>query len=383
MKAIWTLLALAGLALLGSVVVWWSVDAPGQATPAREEGVAIGGGNDGDLLLAGRNVSVRAPTEGDLAVAGLQVRITGPVDGYVMAAGADVAIHAAVGNDLWAAGREVVLNAAVGDNARLAGNSVIVQPQARIGRNALVAAYRVEVGGPVQRDLRVNAAEVSISSEIGGSVQVRSGTLRLLPGAVIHGNLITHGPNPPDIDPGARVLGSVQYQPPANDGVSGTVSWWRQWLFGFLALLMLGVATLAPAASWTARVADTIKRRVGRSLLVGISALVVIPVLAVLLAATVIGIPLAILAFALYGAALLLSGVFVSLRIGDWVMHRLGRPGSSPHRRLAAGAVLVSFVASLPWIGWLAWLLVPLIGLGALLLERNEAWRRPLAASAV
>jgi hypothetical protein len=96
----------------------------------------------------------------------------------------------------------------------------------------------------------------------------------------------------------------------------------------------------------------------------------------------VVGIPLAIVVFACYVGVLLLSGVFVSLRIGAWVMERGGRSGAPRHARLAVGALLLSLLAALPWIGWLAWLLVPLLGMGALLLERGEAWRRGSAPTA-
>jgi len=107
----------------------------------------------------------------------------------------------------------------------------------------------------------------------------------------------------------------------------------------------------------------------------------VVPLLVVLLAASVVGIPLALVVFAFYCALLLLSGVFVALRIGAFGMALLGRPGASRFARLALGAVLLSFVAALPRVGWIAWLLVPIIGLGALLLERRDAWRDAAATT--
>ena len=85
---------------------------------------------------------------------------------------------------------------------------------------------------------------------------------------------------------------------------------------------------------------------------------------------------------ACYAVLLLLSGVFVALRIGAWLMARFARPDASRFARLAVGALPLSLVAALPWIGWVAWLLVPLVGMGALLLERRQAWRGPRAGVA-
>jgi hypothetical protein len=194
---------------------------------------------DGDLLRAGRHVNVQGQVAGDVAVAGSRVSIAAPVDGYVMAAGDDVGIQGSIGDDLWAAGRRVELGAPVADNARLAGESVFVQPQAAIGHDALIAGRHVEVRGPVQHDLTIGAAEALIASEIGGSVRARAGSLKLLPGAVVRGDLVAYGPNPPDIAPGAQVLGQVRYRAPWD--AAGASDWsvlgfvW-QWMFGFVDL---------------------------------------------------------------------------------------------------------------------------------------------------
>lgn len=326
----------------------------------------------GDLITAGRSVDVRTRIDGDLALAGRRIVVAEPVTGYVMAAGADVSINGTVGDDLWAAARHLVVQAPVIDNVRLAGATVRLEPQARIGHDAMLAGRSVEVRAPVRNDLYLRAADAIIASEIGGTVRARTSTLQLAPGALIHGDLITWGPNPPQLEAGSRVVGRMSHHPFSAQAEAG---WWWQWLLGFAALMVLGAATIAPSGTWGTRVAEKIKHRFGASLLSGLIALLVIPLLVVLLSASVIGIPLALVALALYAAMLLLSGVFVSLRIGTRLMARFGRPRASRFARLAVGALLLSFVAALPWIGWLAWLLVPIVGLGALLLERRDAWR--------
>jgi hypothetical protein len=103
--------------------------------------------------------------------------------------------------------------------------------------------------------------------------------------------------------------------------------------------------------------------------------MILIPLICMLLAITIIGIPLAIVLFALYCVALLLSGVFVSYLIGGWLLRRLNRPETSPYARLAAGALVLAFFASLPWVGGVVQLLVLIIGFGALILEGRDSWR--------
>lgn len=376
-RLIWGLLATA-LVSLAALAFWSNAAQPFDSARRSGGDITITQPHDGDLLTAGAKVGVRARVDGDLAFAGRDLVLTAPVEGYVMAAGADVAIDGPVRNDLWAAGRHVRVDAAVGDNVRLAGASVSLQPRARVGGDALLAARSVEVRSPIAGDLRLSADDALLASEVGGTVYSRSGSLKLAPGATVRGDLIARGPNPPEIGPGAQVLGQVRYEAPSGDHGPSLAGWLWQWLFVFLALLALGTAVIAPSGWWGTRVAETLRERSGASLLAGIVALVAVPLLAAVLAATVVGMPLALAMLACLAVALLLSGVFVSLRLGAWVLQRFAQRfdgGASRFARLAAGALLLSLLASLPWIGWLAWLVVPVIGLGALLIERNAVWR--------
>jgi hypothetical protein len=379
MKAMWILIVIVAMVLFA--LFFWS--SAFRAT--RQEGsgdITFSPGSDvnGDLVTAGRNVNVQTEIDGDLAVAGANVTVTGPVDGYLMAAGSNVNINGKVDDDLWAAGSQVHVNAPIDDNAMLAGNYVILQSLASVGSDAYLAGNVVEVLGRVERDLKIRATEAILASEVGGSVQARAGRLKVMPGAVIRGDLIAYGPTPPEIAPEAQVLGRVQYQP-VGGGSWGLMTWPAWWLSLFLGLLVLGAATITLSAWWTGRVAEKLTRHFGSSVLAGLAGLILIPLVCVLLAVTVIGIPLAIVLFALYCIALSLSGVFVSYLIGGWLPGRLNQPESSPYVRFAVGALLVSFFASLPWVGWIVQTLVLVVGFGALILERKDFWQRLPAES--
>jgi hypothetical protein len=375
MKITWILIVILGVALL-SFVFWYSVLSSTTQVNVGDATVLQGSAADGDLITAGRNVNVEPEIEGDLAAAGANVTIAGPVRGYLLAAGSNVSINGSVGNDLWAAGANVSVNAPVADNAMLAGRTVILQPQASVKRDASVTGNSVEVLGRVERNLKLAAAEARLASEIGGSVEARVGRLKVMPGAVIHGDMKVYGPNPPEISPEAKVLGRIDYQQEPFQGRWSPISWLGRWAFMFLALLALGAATIALSTLWANRIAEKITRKPGPSLLTGLLGMILIPLVCLVLVVTIIGIPLAVVIIALYAVALLLSGVFVSYLVGGWFFHRLKRPGISPYVKLVMGALAVALLASLPWIGWLFQLLILMVGLGALLLERRDSYQR-------
>jgi hypothetical protein len=111
--------------------------------------------------------------------------------------------------------------------------------------------------------------------------------------------------------------------------------------------------------------------------LTGLVALLLAPLIAGLLLLTIIGIPLAVIVLAFYVIAILLSGVFMAYLAGGWLLERIRRGNAAPWLRMAAGALLVSLLMALPWIGGIAQLIVLLIGFGALVLEQRD-WRHQL-----
>jgi len=365
------LIAILVMSLIG-FVCWFNVFGATKQGKFGDVTILEGGGADGDLVIAGRTINVQSEIKGDLAAAGSNITITEPVLGYLMAAGSNVNIIGSVGNDLWAAGANVMVNAAVADNAMLAGRTVSLQPKASVKGDASIAGLSVELLGSVERNLKLAAAKASLSSEIGGSVDAHVRSLKLMPGAVIHGDLRVHGPNPPEISPEAKVLGLVDYQQEEAGRGWNLMNSLGRWVFIFLGISILGAATIVFSALWAQRIADKITRYPWPSILTGFLGLVLIPLVCLILAMTVIGIPLAMVFFALYVVALLLSGVFVSYLVGGWLLTRMKRPSSSPYTRLLLGAVVIALLASLPFVGWIFQLLILMSGLGALLLERRD-----------
>ncbi len=323
-----------------------------------------------DLVAAGRDMEIRAPIKGDLAAAGATVSIEQAVAGYVMAVGRTVEVNGPVQNDLWAAGASVAINSSVGDNAMLAGREVNLHSSAAVRGDARIAAGTVDVKGPVRGNLGIAARTAQIGSEVGGSVDARVQRLKLLPGAVIRGDLIVRGSHPPEISPNAPVLGKIQFNKIAA-GNHWSWLWW--WFFSFTALLTLGFGALALSPGWANHVAGMIRARPGASALTGLMGLLLVPIIAGLLLVTVIGIPLAVILLALYVVAILLSGVFVDYLIGGWLLSQIQRGNTSPWARIAVGALVVSLLMSLPWIGGIVQLIVLLIGFGALVLEQRES----------
>jgi cytoskeletal protein CcmA (bactofilin family) len=334
-----------------------------------------------DLAVAGNNVQVQGTVDGDVMAAGANVALSGPVQGDVAAAGANVSVSGTVGDDLRAAGANVTVSSAVADNAMLAGSSVRLELGGSVGRDAEIAGSSVQIQGKIGRNLALAAGDAQLSGEVGGTVKARVGHLTLLPGTVIHGDLDVTAPAPPEVSPQARVIGRIEHHPSASAARPGSrqgawAGWWIGWLMQFLWLLVLGGAMLAVSHRWMDRIAETVVRQPGGSAGMGLLFLVIVPVLALALLITLIGAPLALVLMAVYGVAVLFAGVFVAYLVGAWLTTHLGGAHVAPFAQLALGALVVSLLMALPWVGWIFRLIVLIVGLGAFVLERRDLFHR-------
>lgn len=346
---------------------------------------------DDDLMVAGNNVQIQSWIIGDALIAGNNIVIGKPVSSDVTAVGMNVSLSAPIGDDLRAFGSTVTVMGPVGDNAQIAGGTVILDTDANIGHDADLAGGTITVKAPIHGNLRLSAGEASIYSEVQGSVRANTEHLTLQPEAVIHGNLMVTGPNPPVISPSARILGKTIYHPGStgSDFPGGaespasppSVPWFASFLLQFVSLVLSGAVVMVLAPTLPGSTAQILRQRTGPAVLVGFLAMVCVPMFALLLAITLVGIPLAVVLLAAYGMLLLLTGAILAQPLGDWLVKKATwKPlPITPYGLLAIGSFVLALLTSIPGLGGIVQLGLLLAGPGAILLYGWSCWqaRRP------
>jgi cytoskeletal protein CcmA (bactofilin family) len=273
-----------------------------------------------DQFIAGGTVWVAKPVAGDLMAAGGNVDIEAAIKGDAILTGGNVRLNAAVEQGVYAAGGRVLVNATVQRNARLAGGTVEIGPQARIAGNVSIGGGEVRVIGAIGGYLQAGGGSVYLDGPVDGNVEVGSGTLELGPNARINGRLRYASHDELRRNPTAQINGGIErFKPRADwpmpsdvqERLGRGVGWvWSAGLLMFAAIL----ATALPGAY--ARVGETVRRRWPLSLLIGFIALVCIPVAAMLIMFTVIGVPLALATVAAYLALLVVGYVSAGIVAG-------------------------------------------------------------------
>jgi hypothetical protein len=147
-----------------------------------------------------------------------------------------------------------------------------------------------------------------------------------------------------------------------------------QKLAALLVDILIGLLLLAflfkPAESLVKIVFD----QPGQALAWGFLKFIFVPIIAVLLLISLIGIPLGVLIFMLYGFSLYVAKLIASLFIGSKLL--ADRKLTRPYQSFVLGAVVMALLQLVPLVGWLAYFLFILLGLGSLALKEKTAFEQ-------
>ncbi|RQG94642.1 bactofilin family protein [Natrarchaeobius chitinivorans] len=288
------------------------------------------------------------------------VVVEGTVTGDVSAVGGDVRIDGDVGGDL----------EAVGGSATVAGN-VDGDLEAATG------TLSIEEDGTVGGDLSAGAGTVVIDGTVDGNAAVGAETIRLGDDAAIAGDLRYGGTLEGNTD---AVAGEIRQETTWGWGDETGFETVFSWLFSAYVLalnLVLGAALLLVFPRFSGGVADHVANDPLRTGLVGLGALVGVPVLLVAIAVTIVGLPISFVGGFAFALAIWIAIVYGRFAVAAWVLSLV-----DVHNRwvaLVVGLVAGALVVQIPYFGSLINLLVLLLGLGALargLYARRQSVRR-------
>jgi cytoskeletal protein CcmA (bactofilin family) len=317
----------------------------------------------GDVLAHGSAPRMSDSVPGDAILAGGDVRFSGATGGDLLGAGGNQTVDGRIHGSLRTIGGNVYVTAAIDRNATVAGGNVELDSTAVVGGNAYLAGGTIRVGGTVRNSLLASGGTVSVNGLIGGDVQINAGELRIGPHAQIAGNLRYRvRADKVHIDPGARITGTVTALPVHRGSIFLRVLW----MLGFL---LAGVVAVTLVPRFAAHAAETLRQRPGRSALVGLAAMILVPIAICIALITIIGIPLAIVAAAVFVALVYLARIPLAVWLGRVLLG--ASPRTSGYGALVhflVGGLVLLIVGLIPFVGGLVTLIATILGFGTILL---------------
>ena len=349
--------------------------ATAMAQDAGQEVVKRGVINE-DVYAAGESVTVDANVTGDVLAAGGEVTVAGQVSADVMAAGGQVEVRANVGDDVRAFGGQLEISADIGDHLIAAGGKVIVESDTRVGGRTWLAGGEITVDGRLGHGLLAAGGNISVSGQIEGDVDLTGDSIRIEPGAVIHGDVVWRSEHEIRVDKKATITGSVVRKPlPYREGPGRAAGTIMSVLTLFVSVMIL--TYFFPG--FLGGAGEILRTRFGRSLLTGFILLIMVPVAIVLLFVTVVGWLAGLVLLALYFVAIAIAMLVGVRTLTEFGARQFKQELAGSWWRLALAVALtlvaLSVVGLIPVVGGLVWFLLLIGGLGAGGIELYQRYR--------
>jgi len=346
--------------------------------------VVVGAGeivND-SLAVAGHVVAVDGTVTGNLFAAGHRVILRGTVKGDLVAVAERVEIEGTVEGNVFAGGGTVLVRGSVGRSAHCAADTIRLDPSGRVDGDTVGFAGTIDLDGHVGRDFAAYAGVTNVRGDVGRDVSVRTRRLHLEAAAKVGGNLLARVRDAAavQVDEGAVVSGKTETRllPKAKSRYArpGFYVWKLIWL---AAAFVVGLAlhALLPGL-FPARLPGS--AALVRAAGLGFVALVAVPVAALLLMVTLIGLPAGLLVLGLWLAGLYVAQILVATLVGRGFLQKADAPPASIAPVLLVGLVFVAVSVNLPYVGGLLRFVVLVLGLGLAVIGAHRGARRGVEA---
>ena len=335
---------------------------------AAGESVLIEGEVTGDVIAFARRVVVKGIIGGNLVTAAQTVQVEGSIGGTTISAADTFSLRdATVGGNVVAAAGNLALESGsdIGGNVILAGEVATVE--AEIGHSLTAAAETLEINGAVARDVDAYTAHINLGSEaaIEGDLRIRTNSqdnLHQMDGARVAGG-VEFLDLPDEFEQRSRYLSPGFYFFQVLKIIAGLIA----------GLILLW---LAPSLR-SVNVRDAIDgAKVGG---IGLVALISVPVIAVIIGATLVGLPVALIVFALWMALLYFAKIITAWYLGRLMLGGRNDAGDAQGDSqtntaliLLVGLVTVIVASNLPFVGGIIGFLMSIIGAGLII---QWAWQ--------
>lgn len=337
--------------------------------------MSLGERISGELLAAGGRIETRGAIGGDAVAFGGALSLDSEITGDALLFGGKIRINQPVAGNVRAAGGKITLDGPVGGNALLGGGRVDLGTGARVTGKATLAGGVLRIDGEIGEGLRAAARRIILAGKVGGDANLRANEIIILESARIGGDLVYRSPRPIELSDRVEIGGDVAFihSEAIHDGeegmfavAGGTHLFWIAGLIVVAAVMAFAVPAMFPSLE------TRIMGARWKSLWVGFAVLIGGPIAIVLLGATLLGLPLALILGAVYAVALTIGYFASAYALGrkclDWLKRQ---PGSALKGQLLSaslGLVLLGLALVIPVAGALVNAFAVTFGLGALLL---------------
>jgi len=355
---------------LTPIAVTWAADTQtGSVYVAKDEIMS------GNLYVMGDSITIDGTISGDLIAAAQSIKISGRIEGDVIAIAQEISISGDVGGDVRVAANTIDINGSVARNVNTFGSKVVLGSNSKIGWDLYVMATRLESRGVIGGSLNGWSNQASLAGQIGKNVTLtldpknEQASLVIAPTTIINGNLNYSSGQPAIISDQASISGEItQNKTILEKRSNDTKLWiWKE-LFSIFSALMVGLVLVYLFKKPVTEITEKTEAEPFKVLVPGLFMLFTLPPIALILAITIIGIPLSLIILSSWIVMIYIAKIISAILIGRIISSKIisSNTGNYLLWPLVIGVIIIWLLAAIPYVGWIISLISAWFGLGGI-----------------
>ena len=320
-----------------------SVQAKGTNGFYADDSVSLKKKFDTTTFIAGNNVDVSSEIEGINFVAGNNINLSSKQD-YLFVAGNSIDVRNVEAKDAFIAGATI----------RVKESTI---------RDLYVAGETVTIDSNISRNLYAAGETVTLNSEIKGDVKLSAETIIIGENAIISGTINYPDDASININDSAKIGKTKTYKSHEIEKTSSIASTIGDKILSFISILVVSLVLLLLNKKMFTGIEklDRDAKNTIKMSLIGFLALITIPMAALFIMITVIGIPISIIGIIFYGILIYLSNTASSYYVGNWMLKDKIK---NKYLLLTVSLLCLYIVKALPIIGGYVSFISLCLGLG-------------------
>lgn len=276
--------------------------------------------------------------------------------------GQEVTIKNVIGGDLRVIASDLLIEADIFGDLVFVANTATIKSSSSVGGNTYLAVNTMDFSGTYEKDVQIVSSWTFFNATVKGNLNLSSDFVEFREGTLILGD-VTLTDNL-EIDE-SLVKGKITYVPKEDLTFLSFFSF-GDIVLSAIALIVLGIVSLLIAKKYIRGTLVSAVHRPFISVIFGILGLILIPLIAGLLAITLVGFPLFILLLLAYFGLLIVCFAATAIYFGN-IISRLLSVEMHKFAELVVGAVVMILLPFVPFIGGLLVFIAFLITFGAML----------------
>jgi len=330
---------------------------------------------DENLYIGAGNVRVESDVLADLSVIGGEVEVSSNITGDTILTGGNIIFSGHANDDLKIIGGTVIVSGTVEKDLVVVGGTIKILEGAQINGDLILIGGEAYFSGSVKNRTKIVAGVVDLNGTLNGASQITTQKITFNSKANVIGSLSYFAPASAYEVSGANLVGDIKFNQieslKDSSFVKSTIlnilSFWI--LLRFVTTLLLAFILVYIFKVFSQSTADFAVGNFLRSFLIGLSAIVLVPIISIILGVSLFAIPvsaLLMLAYVFVGIlSTAVSGIILGILLKKFFKKNLENYEVS-FQMSTLGVVVLTLLQFMPIIGELTRIVFYLVAFGAI-----------------